>query len=197
MILQQWLILAVAFVLAVVCMLFIKDKNEDSAKRIYLKRGLVLVVSLTVFGMISYLLPTALVVEDEFNKSEVKVIGSPTVTTQWGYVIPLDGLEKSSEYVVNKSLDTLVLFPIIYSRAGYNAYDSSSLSTQVVDIPPGEYRKADLSIATFFVVPEEDLLTMTESSHERDYALMTRPQLNILINRIVIESVATEADYPL
>jgi len=26
---------------------------------------------------------------------------------------------------------------------------------------------------------------------------MTRPQLNILINRIVIESVATEADYPL
>ena len=137
MIVKGWLLMMVTMVVAVICMLFIKDKENESVKSRYLKRFGVLVAFMLVAGLFLYLLPTVFIVNKDKKTDEVKVIGSVSIDTEWGMAIPVEGLERSSEYVVNKSLDTIVLFPIIYSKAGYKAYGTYALTADVVDIPPG------------------------------------------------------------
>jgi len=192
MLLKGWLLVVVAMAIAVICMMFIKDGENKSVKRCYLERMGVLVFFAILVSVVLYKLPTAFVVNNDKTCDEVKVIGKTSIDTEWGVVILMDELEQSAEYVVNKGLDTLVLFPIIYSKAGYKAYDTSSLTDDVVDIPPCEYRKAMHHVSTFFVFPDEDLLKITEPRLEHDYALLTRAQLNFVINSIVIGSVAAE-----
>ena len=189
MIIKGWLLMMGAMVVAVVCMLFIKDKENESVKNKYLKRIGLLVCFALVASLFLYMLPTVYIVNNDKITEKGKVMGSARIDTEWGMVIPVEGLERSAEYVVNKSLDTIVLFPIIYSKAGYKAYDTYALTSDVVDIPPGQFLKASHHIDTFFVVPEEDLLKVTESRNVKGYALLTRPQLNILVNRIVVQSL--------
>ena len=191
MLIHNWLIVALAVVVAVVGLSLIKDGENDSLMRRNAKRiGLMVVVD-AINALRLYLLPTAVLVENNKESNELKVIGSPSVNTEWGWTIALQDLDNSAEYVVNKSLDTLILFPLIYSKAGFKAYDSYNLTRDVVDIPPGEYRKADYHVTTFFVIPDEEMLKLTEA-RGKDYALMTRLQLSSLLNMIILRDMVAE-----
>lgn len=188
MLVKGWIVIAIVIVLAIVAMLCIKESEEESLYRRYFRRIGVLTIFFIIGSTILYFLPTAIIVENNKQKDIIKVVGSTEIKTEWGTTIPLTDLEISSQYVVNKSPDTLVLFPIIYSNAGYKAYDTSTLTKDIVDVPPGHCHKAELDVSTFFIIPDESELRLTETRNEREYALLTRGQLNNIVNRIVIES---------
>lgn len=185
-----------AVVVAIVWMSLIKDGEGDSTLRRYQRRVGVAVLLFVVAVVVLWLMPTAVIVDSTQKWKVMKVAGSPSVETEWGtewrFVISLDGLEHSEEYVVNKTPDTLILFPLIYSKEGYKAYDSHNLTREVLDIPPLEYRKVDYDISTFFVIPDEELLKVTSQSRGKNYALMTRPQLSELLNQIIVVQMTND-----
>ena len=189
MLVKGWLLMVVAVALAVFFMLFIKNKEGESLKHSYFKRLGVLLLFFLLGWFLLYMTPTAVVVDNNKSFKVMKVIGSTTIQTEWGGVIPMSGLDRSGEYVVNKSLDTLVLFPIIYSKTGYKAYDTSSLTRDVVDIPPCQFQKVEYHVTNFFAFPNDELLKVNRAGKDREYALLTRPQLNLVVNTIVGELV--------